>query len=400
MSGADPSHRRQRGVARLPRHREGNDLDGRDHLAGNHRLVGRQGREGDRLVDLIEPIDRVLVDHQHAGALGEQIGAAGEGAVDPHPLARDRGGDLGGGGVLRDVARLEPRHHDLGDAGGLERGDLGLADQGALLEHQAGLADRMHRDPALGLGDRHRAEFHDAFSSAFSAAGCAQPRGDLAHDRDRDLGRRHRADGKPDRRVDARQRGVADALRLEPLEAAAVRLLRAERADVEAVARERMGERRVVDLGVVGERHEGRVVVDAERRQRHVRPFGDHLDVGEALDRGEGGAGIDDGDVVAEQPADRRQRLADMHRAGDHELRRRDVHGEEDLALRRLLHAALAAADMLLDERLERIARHVRGLHQPLRAARHVGDDHRRAPRRALGVQRPENVELHVAPRE
>ena len=46
--------------------------------------------------------------------LGEQIGAAGEGAVDAHALARDRGGDLGGRDVLRDVARLEPRHDDLG----------------------------------------------------------------------------------------------------------------------------------------------------------------------------------------------------------------------------------------------------------------------------------------------
>ena len=86
---------------------------------------------------------------------------------------------------------------------------------------------------------------------------------------------------------------------------------------------------------------------------------------------GEGGARIDDGHVVAEQLGDRRQRLADVHRAGDDEPRRRHVHGEEDLALRRLLHAALAAADVLLEQVLERIARDVGGLDQPLLAARH-----------------------------
>src|SRR5438270_5148934 len=41
--------------------------------------------------------------------------------------------------------RSKPRDHDLTDARGLERLDLGLADHGALPEHEAGLADRMHR---------------------------------------------------------------------------------------------------------------------------------------------------------------------------------------------------------------------------------------------------------------
>ncbi len=40
---------------------------------------------------------------------------------------------------------------------------------------------------------------------------------------------------------------------------------------------------------------------------------------------GEGRARIDDGDVVTEQLPHRRQRLADVHRAGDDELRRRHV---------------------------------------------------------------------------
>src|SRR3981081_2152215 len=39
--------------------------------------------------------------------------------------------------VLRHVAGLDPRHHDLGNAGSLQGGDLRLADQGAFLQNEA-----------------------------------------------------------------------------------------------------------------------------------------------------------------------------------------------------------------------------------------------------------------------
>jgi hypothetical protein len=84
--------------------------------------------------------------------------------------------------------------------------------------------------------------------------------------------------------------------------------------------------------------------------------------------------------------------LADVHGAGNDELRGRNVHGEEDLARGRLYHAALAAPDVLLDHLFERIARHFRRLDQALLAGRHIGHDHRRAAYRALGVQRFENL--------
>ena len=50
--------------------------------------------------------------------------------------------------------------------------------------------------------------------------------------------------GEPDRGVDAPEVGVGQALLFQPLEAAGVSLPGAERADIEAVARERVGERR------------------------------------------------------------------------------------------------------------------------------------------------------------
>ena len=114
-------------------------------------LKAGKRRERDRLVDPVEPVDRVLVDHQHAGLFGEQVGAAGEGAVDMHALPRHRLGDLGRGLVLGHVARLEPRHHDVLDAGRLQRRNLGGPDQRALLQHQRALADGVDGGGALGL---------------------------------------------------------------------------------------------------------------------------------------------------------------------------------------------------------------------------------------------------------
>ena len=95
------------------------DLHGGDHLAFNHRLERRQRGNRHRLVDAVEPVDRVLVEHQHAGGFREQIAAAGEGAVGAHALAFHGRRDIGRGLILRHVARLEPRHDDFLDPGGL-----------------------------------------------------------------------------------------------------------------------------------------------------------------------------------------------------------------------------------------------------------------------------------------
>ncbi len=67
----------------------------------------------------------VFVDHQHAGRFRKQIGAAGKGAIDVHALPGHRLGDLGRGLVLGHVARFEPRHHHILDAGRLQRRNLG-----------------------------------------------------------------------------------------------------------------------------------------------------------------------------------------------------------------------------------------------------------------------------------
>ena len=78
-----------------------------------------------------------------------------------HAFAGDGGGDLGRGHVLGYVARFEPRHHDVLDAGRLKRRGLDGTDQRALLEHQRALADGVHRGAADGLFGRDRSELHD-----------------------------------------------------------------------------------------------------------------------------------------------------------------------------------------------------------------------------------------------
>ncbi len=165
----------QRRIARGLGDRERNDLHGRDHLAGDDGLVGLQRRERDRLVDAVERIGAVLVDDQHAGILREQIAAPRKGAIDMHALARDRLGDLGRSDVLGHIARLEPRHHDVLDAGRLKRGHLGGADQRALLEHQTVLPDAVHGGRAERLLRRDRAELHDAASGSCRSRAVISP---------------------------------------------------------------------------------------------------------------------------------------------------------------------------------------------------------------------------------
>src|SRR5690606_34005013 len=106
---------------------------------------------------------------------------------------------------------------------------------------------------------------------------------------------------------------------------------------------------------------------------------------------------IDDGDVVVEHPRQRRQRLADMHRADHDEPRRRRVHVAEQLFAADLDGAALARAQLRLQHLVQRIAGDVGGLDQALVAAGDVGDADRRAARGALGIEGEKGLRGHDA---
>ena len=153
LVGRDTNDRfgfRRRGhrlVARGFRHRKRNDLYGRDHFAFDHRLVGRQRRQRDRLVDAVERVDRIPIDNQNSGALGKQIAATCESPIDAHALARNRRCNVGRRLIFRDIARVETRHGNFLHARCLERRHFGRPDQRPFLEDEIALADRMHRGP-------------------------------------------------------------------------------------------------------------------------------------------------------------------------------------------------------------------------------------------------------------
>ena len=227
-----------------------------------------------------------------------------------------------------------------------ERLDFGSADRGAFLQHQRALPQRMHGDAANRVGRTGGTEFHAActfavsFGSRSSAVISAMIETAIS---DGDTAPMESPIGAWMRAMSA----SVSALRLQPFDALGVRFSRAERADIEAVALKRVQQRRVVDLGIVRHRDERRVVIDIERRQRHVGPFGDQRHVGKAFGAREGRARIDHRHVVVERARHRRQRLADMDRADDHEARGRRVDVEEQLLAAALDHAALAHAELL-----------------------------------------------------
>jgi hypothetical protein len=217
----------------------------------------------------------------------------------------------------------------------------------------------------------------------------------LGHDRHRDLGRRNRTDRKPDRRVDARDISFLGALRPQPVAAFGVRLPRAERADIEAVALEGVQQRGIVDLWIVRHRDESGIGIDVERRQRRVGPFRDQGNVGEALRARKGRARIDHGDVVAERARQRCQGLANMDGADDDELGGRRMDVEEQLLAAGFDAGALAHTKLLVEFGAQWVLTEVLGLHQALLAALGVGDQNHRAARGALGIEFVQDCELH-----
>ena len=125
---------------------------------------------------------------------GEQIGAAGLGPRDTGAVAGDRGRDLGGGLILRHVARLRPRRHDRATP---------AFQRGATAVRSACLSSA--RDRPDGSNARRRRRWRSSarparMSCRQNFTGIrrqTQPSGDLGHDRDRNLGGRDRADASP-----------------------------------------------------------------------------------------------------------------------------------------------------------------------------------------------------------
>ena len=146
------------------------------------------------------------------------------------------------------------------------------------------------------------------------------------------------------------------------------------------------------------QRHECGVVIDIERRQRDVGPFGDQRHIRKALRAGKRRARIDHRHVIAERARQRRQRLADVDRADDHHARGRRIDVEKQLLATGLDHCALAHAQLLGQLGTQRIGGEIPGLDQPLFAIGGVGHDNYRPPRGALDVEFPQRLKLHGYP--
>src|SRR4051812_29305531 len=159
-----------------------------------------------------------------------------------------------------------------------------------------------------------------------------------------------------------------------------------------------MQQRRIVDLRIMGQRHEGRVVIDIERRQRYVRPFRDQRHVRKALRAGKSRPRIDHGHIVIERACQRRQRLADMNRAHDHQLRGRSIDVEEQFFAGDLDHPAFAHAQLPRQFGAQRIGGEIGSLDQPLLAAGDVRNDDSRPARRPLDIELRELFKLHDYP--
>lgn|GEM_PF-5130779 len=126
--------------------------------------------------------------------------------------------------------------------------------------------------------------------------------------------------------------GRGEAASGEALQAAFVCLPAAQGADIERRRMQGPVERRIVELGIVGQRHQRRARVSLDLSQCFIRPAPVDAEAGEALDLGERSARINDQDIVAREACELRQRLCDMYRTDQNQPERRVEHLDEDRA--------------------------------------------------------------------
>src|SRR5215475_973516 len=197
--------------------------------------------------------------------------------------------------------------------------------------------------------------------------------------------------------MNTRDVGFGNSSLFETFDAFCMGLSGTQRTDIKTVARQSVFERGVVYFRVMRKSHKRGVVINRERRQCHVGPFRDHLHVGKPLDRCKGRPRIHDRHVIAKQLTNGRKRLTYMNSSGNDKFWRWYIDSEESTPLRSVLHTALTHTQPLFQHILQRIILHMRGLHQTLRTARRISDQHRGATCSALGVKIMQDVEFHSA---
>src|SRR5262249_52506642 len=132
--------------------------------------LGIERRQGDRLIDEVEAIDRVPIDETKARRIGVEISAAGEGRGERHAGAREGGGDPVGCLVLADIVRFETRGDHAVAASGFQGFDIGSGQDAALLQGARARFYAVSEDGAFGFGERNGAKFHAASRSLSRSA--------------------------------------------------------------------------------------------------------------------------------------------------------------------------------------------------------------------------------------
>jgi hypothetical protein len=158
------AERRERAGQRRARHAVGDDLGRRHHLPRRHARPVGQGRERDRRIDRVQPLDRRPVDAQDARGLGEHVRPPGEGRRDAEPELcacrhHCRNQRLGGS-ILVEIARIEARDRDLRDPRRRQRRDVRSPEHPSLAQARLARRDRMGERRPCGLGERDRPEPH------------------------------------------------------------------------------------------------------------------------------------------------------------------------------------------------------------------------------------------------
>ena len=182
-----------------------------------------------------------------------------------------------------------------------------------------------------------------------------------------------------------------EALVRQTLDTRALSLLRAKRADIENFGPESSGERRVVDLRIMGERDHRRARIEAQLRNHLVGPFGMKRDTRKPRAGGESAARVDDGDVTPQRLGDGDDALRDMHRADDDQAQRRIVDVDE----LPVMISRLVEAEGLIQFVRQRIIARLGACHDPLFAGGKIGDERHRLAVGAGGEKLLQQFALH-----
>ena len=154
------SEDRKRAIEHLAGDRERNHLDRRQHLALAYRPRTRQGRDGQRLVDGVEPIDVQRRDEKQTVGRREDVAASGKWRAHPHAGARKGLRRSMRRVVLGHVACVDPCSDDVTHPFALEERDIRGAEHPPLPEGTAAGSQSVREHDAGRVRDAEPAEPH------------------------------------------------------------------------------------------------------------------------------------------------------------------------------------------------------------------------------------------------